>query len=177
MRAVWGPLVVASAVALAIATPLAPAAGTATLTLDRSIAATVAGQINEVRVAHGLAPLRVNVRLTRAATSHTREMAIGGYFGHESGDGEPFTWRLARFYPARGFARWQVGENLVWGSPGLSGEAVVRSWLSSSEHRAVLLAPGWREIGLAVAQVPLAPGEYRDRQTTIVTADFGVRSR
>jgi uncharacterized protein YkwD len=172
MRAVWGAMVVAFIVAI----PLAPAAADARVTMDRSLAASVEQQINVVREENGLAPLRVSLRLAAAAAYHTREMATSGYFGHESANGSAFSARIARFYPSRGFARWDVGENLIWGSPGLSADDVVRSWLASAEHRTILLSASWRELGLGVADIPAAPGTYGDRQTTIVTADFGART-
>jgi uncharacterized protein YkwD len=48
-------------------------------------------------------------------------------------------------------------------------------WLASPEHRANLMNPHWREIGVAAVHVTAAPGIYRGLDVTIVTTDFGVR--
>ena len=130
--------------------------------------------INELRAAHGLAPLRVSPDLTEAAEEHSQEMATAGYFAHESRDGTAFWKRLQRFYRPRG-RRWQVGENLAWASPGLSSSSAIRMWMRSPGHRANLLRPSWREIGLAAVRQTAAPGLYGGLRVTIVTADFGAR--
>src|SRR6478609_2716347 len=41
-------------------------------------------QINVVRQAHRLAPLKLSQQLTVAAVEHTTEMGEAGYFAHES---------------------------------------------------------------------------------------------
>ena len=163
--------------ALLFAIPVAPAATSQRVTIDRALDVSVLQGVNDVRAENGVPPLRLSVSLSRAAAAHTREMVAAGYFGHESSDGSPFWKRVKRFYGSNGFARWSVGENLVWGSPVLSSDDAVESWLESPEHRANLLSSSWREIGLAAAHVPAAPGTFGDRETTIVTADFGSRSR
>jgi uncharacterized protein YkwD len=161
--------------ALVLLIPVAPAASSERMTIDRALDLSVLVRVNEVRAENGLPLLRLSGPLARAAAAHTREMIADGYFGHSSSDGSPFWKRLQRFYGARGFARWSVGENLVWGSPDLSGDDAVQWWLGSPEHRANLLNPSWNEIGLAAVHVPLAPGTFGDREATVVTADFGSR--
>jgi uncharacterized protein YkwD len=47
--------------------------------------------------------------------------------------------------------------------------------INSPEHKAILLTPRWREIGLSAVHSSGAPGTYGGREVTIVTADFGVR--
>ena len=163
--------------ALLVALPVAPAATSRRVTIDRALDVSVLQRVNEVRAENGLPPLRLSASLSRAAAVHTREMVVSGYFGHESSDGSPFWKRVKRFYDSRGFGRWSVGENLVWGSPVLSSDDTVQTWLESPEHRANLLSPKWREIGLAATHVPSAPGAFGDRETTVVTADFGSRAR
>jgi uncharacterized protein YkwD len=48
-------------------------------------------------------------------------------------------------------------------------------WMNSPPHRANLLAPIWREIGLGAVHSDAAPGVYQGLAATIVTADFGAR--
>jgi uncharacterized protein YkwD len=50
-------------------------------------------------------------------------------------------------------------------------------WLSSPPHRANLMTARWREIGLGAVHSTGAPGVYRGGPATIVTADFGARTR
>jgi uncharacterized protein YkwD len=140
--------------------------------LDR----TLLQEINALRASHGLRPLRLSRGLQAAASAHSCEMAADGYFDHASADGA-FWQRVRSFYGTHRYRVWVVGENLMWRSPGLSARAVLAAWLRSPEHRANLLSPGWREIGIAAEHVARGPGLYGARPTTIVTADFGTRSR
>jgi uncharacterized protein YkwD len=116
--------------------------------------------VNATRAAHGLAPLRLDRTLGRAAEAHTRDMLRRNYFAH--GD---FYGRMVSFHLTG-----VLGENLAWGSGAYAqGRAIVRMWLGSAEHRANLLRPGFHRIGLGVAR-----GTFQGAQgTTIVTADFG----
>jgi len=170
-------VIAAAFVGLLLATPLAPAAIGSGVTIDRALDVSLLQRINEVRAEHSLPPLSLSRALSRAAAAHTREMATEGYFSHDSSDGSPFWQRVKRYYGSRGFMSWSVGENLVWGSPDLSSADALDAWLESAEHRANLLSRSWREVGLAAAHVADAPGAFGDGETTIVTADFGARSR
>lgn len=158
----------------------APSAGSArsfgTTTREPHLQAAVLAEINGFRAAHGLTRLRVSRALAAAAASHSLEMARRGFFSHDSADGSSFSKRLGRFYPASGFRSWSVGENLVWGGPDLSAAEAFRLWLASPPHRANLLTPRWREIGLSAVHSTDAPGVYGG-PATIVTADFGERAR
>jgi uncharacterized protein YkwD len=131
--------------------------------------------INAFRRAHDLEPLRLNLRLGAAAREHTVQMAEDGYFAHESADGSAFWKRIQSFYPSSSWAYWSVGENLLWSSPDVTPERALQLWLASPEHRANLMNPRWREIGVAAVHEPAAPGVYQGRDVTIVTTDFGVR--
>jgi uncharacterized protein YkwD len=131
--------------------------------------------INAFRRAHHLQPLRVNGRLSAAARAHTLQMAEDGYFAHESADGSAFWQRIQSFYPSTSWSYWSVGENLLWSSPDVTSTSALQLWLASPEHRANLLNPRWREIGVAAVHEAVAPGVYEGRDVTIVTTDFGVR--
>jgi uncharacterized protein YkwD len=132
-------------------------------------------EINEVRSRHGLPELRSSGSLAAAAEHHSRQMAVRGFFDHDSPDGSAFWKRVERYYPSRGASYWSVGENLAYGSPSLSAGGAVRAWMQSPGHRANLLSSAWREVGLAAVHAESAPGVYDGRKVTIVTADFGVR--
>ena len=134
-------------------------------------------QVNTLRLAHGLVPLRVSPSLRAAANVHSTQMARLGYFSHDSANGGSFSSRIATFYPARGYRSWTVGENLLWASPDVGALRALKLWLASPPHRANLLNPRWREIGLVAVHARSAPGVYGNAPTTIVTADFGTRSK
>jgi uncharacterized protein YkwD len=116
--------------------------------------------INAVRRAHGLAPLRIDPTLTDAARFHTLDMLRRDYFAH--GD---FAERMVHF----GAVGPTVGENLAWDSGAASARELVDAWLASPDHRANLLRPGFRRIGIG-----LAKGSFLGHPaTTVVTTDFG----
>jgi uncharacterized protein YkwD len=135
----------------------------------------VVDRMNDVRRAHGLRPLRLNPRLRTAAVFHSNDMGRRGYFEHDSISGTAFWRRIERFYPSRGFRSWTVGENLLWGTGSYGAAFAIREWMNSPPHRENLLSRDWREVGIGAVHFANAPGEYRGRAVTIVTADFGAR--
>jgi uncharacterized protein YkwD len=137
-------------------------------------AATLA-QINVVRAQHGLVPLAFSPALLASASAHDRQMVTGGYFGHEDPDGTGFASRIEHFYAQGRFLYYAIGENLYWTQGPVSGPALVARWMQSPEHRANLLNPNWRQVGVAVLNVTTAPGVFNDVPVTVVTVDFGVR--
>ena len=116
-------------------------------------------EVNRVRAAHRLPSLRSDVRLVRAARAHTSGMLRTKVFAH--GD---IASRLRRFGVSG-----RVGENLAWGTGSYTNPAaIVRMWLASPTHRANLLRPGFRRIGLAAAT-----GAFNGHAgAVVVTADF-----
>jgi len=132
--------------------------------------------INNIRRNHGLRPLVVSNRLSAAASQHTREMGVDGYFSHESHDGSAFWKRIERWYASRGWGSWEVGENILYSAPYPSATGAITTWMNSPPHRQNILDPAWREIGIAAVHFDAAPGTYRNAPVTIVTADFGSRA-
>jgi uncharacterized protein YkwD len=136
-----------------------------------SVRTTTVCLLNAERQARGLAPLRADRRLARAAGSHSRDMVAHRYFAHDSRSGVPFSARIAATGWMQGRDTWSVGENLAWGggraaAPG----AIVAAWMASSVHRRNILAPRFRTIGVGVAaSLPIAAGGTGATYTT----DFG----
>jgi uncharacterized protein YkwD len=110
--------------------------------------------VNGVRARNGRRPLGLGPALHRAARSHSVDMARRGYFDHG-----PFVQRLRRF----GVRAQAIGENIAYATePGFSAAVVLQMWMTSPSHRAVLLDPSFRRIGVGVA----------GGMTRLVTADF-----
>ena len=154
---------------------LAPAAVGTGSSQSVSLDLGVFQQLNAIRVEHGLAPLSLSPRLAAAAEAHSQDMVANGYFSHDSSNGAPFSDRLAAFYPEAGARRWAVGENIYWSTGQPSATRGVDAWMASPPHRANILDPSWRQIGIGAVTSPDAPGTYGGRAVTVITADFGVR--
>ncbi len=136
-------------------------------TIDKARRAT-ACLINARRVARGLRPLRVVSALNRAAQRHSEDMVRRNYFSHSSRNGASPSQRLRwAGWRARGSSLF--AENIAWGD-GSFGDAqsIVAGWMRSRGHRANILHPGFRQLGVGVA--PGVP-KRRARGGTY-TADF-----
>ena len=100
-------------------------------------------------------------------------MIRGGFFSHfgTTPPGQTLVDRLRRshYLPAR---RYVVGENLAYGRGGRSTPAsILRAWMHSTTHRANILAPSFREVGIGIEPgSPVAP-----KRGVTYTTDFGRR--
>jgi uncharacterized protein YkwD len=170
---------VLSATLLGAAAP----ASAATVSEKASLESALVVRMNAVRKAHALRPLRMVQSLSGAADRHARSMAGAAYFRHElftpkrerrwTGFGRWIRW----FYPGPGYRSWSAGENLAWGAPDITARQTVGRWLRSPGHRANLLAPGWRHVGIGAVHVRNPAGYYASwNDVTIVAAEFGRRS-
>jgi uncharacterized protein YkwD len=116
--------------------------------------------VNGARTSRGLAPLRIDPALERAARSWSAHLLAANAFTHGA-----FSQRM-RTFNVHGPA---IGENLAWGSgPYATAQATVRMWLGSPAHRANLLRPGYRRVGIGTAW-----GTFQGESGAMVaTADF-----
>ena len=89
-----------------------------------------------------LAPLILNTQLLNAAATHTQNMAVQDFFDHTGKDGSSMGSRIT----ATGYKFSSAAENIGAGSS--TPEAVVASWMNSSGHRANILNPNLKEIGI-----------------------------
>jgi uncharacterized protein YkwD len=137
---------------------------------DSALRATTLCLLNAQRAAHGVGPLRLDSRLSRASRGHSRDMAANRYFAHESRDGARFSARIARTGWMSGRSRWSVGENLAWGSGTLATpRSIVSAWMHSAGHRANILNGGFHVIGIGAARrAPVAASSG-----ATYTTDFG----
>ena len=108
--------------------------------------------LNAQRARFGLRPLKLNKRLSRAARRHARDMVRRRYFAHDSLGGGSFVDRIRRTGYLASARRWAVGENLAWGTRSSSApRAITRMWMNSPGHRANILSPSFREVGIGLA--------------------------
>ena len=152
------------------------AARTAWSSAETQLRTSLLTGLNQVRARHGLGGLEIDQGLDEAATAHSDEMLVDGYFGHLSSDGAPFWERIERFYPPPSAGSWRVGENLLWIPGPISAGRVISLWMASRGHRENILSPTWRQIGIGVGAEGDAPGVFGGRTVTVVTVDFGVRN-
>lgn len=118
--------------------------------------------INHFRTTRGLPALRIDRKLTRAATWLAHDMASNHYFAHIDTRGRTTYERLAAFgYPSIG---WR-GESIAAGNPG--ARTTFLQWRNSPTHRANLANRRFRSIGIARVQLSGSPYRY------YWVADFG----
>lgn len=122
----------------------------------------VAVLVNRERAKHGLPAVRASrllrISARRWALVQTRLSRFGHGDFHRRAGVFPFVRRGAR-------ADWSVGENLAWGLSRYSTpRRIVRAWMRSPAHRAVLLGT-WRYAAVISTRDAPMPG----RQTSGVT--------
>jgi uncharacterized protein YkwD len=148
-----------------VAVPAAALAGPARL--DHRERAMLHG-INGRRARHGLAAVRASRPLARAADYHSWEMLDADYFSHVSRDGSPFDQRIRRFARKRA-----LGETLAYVGGRCrraTARRMVRMWMESPGHRAILLSSRYRRVGLG-----MRAGRLGSTKVCMATADFGSR--
>jgi uncharacterized protein YkwD len=128
--------------------------------------------VNEQRERRGLASLRLNAKLSRAAQGHSEDMARKDYFDHTSPSGDTFADRIRRAGYLAGARSWTIAENIAWGGGSLASPgSTVKAWMRSPGHRANILQPRFRELGIGIADD--APVRGADGAT--YTTNFGFR--
>lgn len=108
-------------------------------------------EINAQRTARGLAPLATDPGLTTVAGKWASGLAFVGKLNHQD-LGKITGWRV-------------VGETIQQGHCGQSDRAVVEQWMASPTHRAILLSPAYRAVGVGTVC------DKHNREW--VVADFG----
>ena len=106
--------------------------------------------VNQSRRANGVAPLRINWKLSKYAWRHSRQMAIARSVYH-TGD----VWTHVQRFGARS---WGENVGMSW-----SLRALERAFMASPPHRANTLAARFHRVGIGVV---------RFRHSRWVTLDF-----
>jgi uncharacterized protein YkwD len=123
------------------------------------LASTITCLINVERSGAGLAPLGSSGKLVRAAKVHAADMIVHRYFDHTGHDGSEPLQRARRAGYLKHVVSFSIGENLADGyGPAGTPASMVDDWMASPEHRANILDPRFRQIGVAVKRgMPSAP--------------------
>lgn len=128
--------------------------------------------INAERAKAGAPPLAFDNDLSEAAQGHSQWMLAADVFSHTGSGGSSPTQRMkAAGYVLEG--SWATGENIAWATTraptGYQDEVKLlhTNLMNSSGHRANILNPNFREVGLGVEV-----GDYRGRSSAFVTEDF-----
>ena len=90
----------------------------------------------------GLAPLKLNQKLSAAAYTHSRDMALNDYFSHTGSDGSDVNARVR----SAGYRYRNAGENISAGYA--TPEEAMEGWMNSPAHKANILFPQVTEIGV-----------------------------
>ena len=117
---------------------------------------------NRERQRRGLKRLKGRGSLIRAARAHSRWMGRHNTYSHTGGGGSrPWQRAMRAGYPSRNVSEniWQSRgrsgsawhSKFHWNSSWRLGHAAVISWMNSPGHRANLLTPRWRDLGVGVA--------------------------
>ena len=119
--------------------------------------------LNQIRAQHNLPLFTANAQLRTAARAHSTNMLQKSYFDHNGPDG---TWdtRIARYLNST-----LVGENIAWGQGAYGTPAgIVDQWMHSPTHRAIILTPGLKRVGIGLVQ-----GSFQGADAAVMaTADF-----
>lgn len=155
------------ALLLIIVTLFAVSAGTSlyikkTNMISTVLPAVLADLTNDVRASNNEGILTRSSVLDTAARLKAEDMALRGYFAHNSPEGKtPWYW-----FNAAEYTFVYAGENLAIDFT--ESADVENAWLNSPGHRANILNARFTEIGIATKD-----GYYNGRPTTYVVQMFG----
>ncbi len=107
-----------------------------------TIADELLSYINDKREQLGLEPLILVEPLTQMALSHSTDMALNGFFSHDSPNLGSIEVR------AKGFGLNNIAENIAYGYP--DAKSVFDAWMNSADHRQNMLSADAQFIGLGV---------------------------
>lgn len=117
---------------------------------------------NQKRAALGLSQLRLNEKLSLAASHKAQDMFAHDYWSHNSPQGKT-PWD---FIVGSGYQYTMAGENLAKNFNTSTG--VVDAWMASPTHKDNIVKPGYRDIGFAIVN-----GTLNGEETTLVVQMFG----
>ena len=133
--------------------------------------------VNKERTSRGLHALKGAESLHNVAGTYAKRMVRDQFFDHTSPDGGTFVSRIKRTtYLKGGLRRWDIGENIAWGTGKLASPAeIVNAWMHSAGHRKNILTPNYNELGMGIAVGAPVSGSKSTGATYV--NEFGERRR
>jgi uncharacterized protein YkwD len=122
-----------------------------------TLASDYAAEISAYRRAHGLSAVRADSRLSAVALRQAQAMAASGSINHSAAGS--FSSRVTPLRKSR------AAENIAAGF--LTFAETLKQWKESAGHRANLLMPGAKKVG--VASVANAKSPYRMFWAMVIT--------
>jgi len=116
---------------------------------------------NTERQLNNLSVLKENILLDQSAQLKAEDMALKGYFAHNSPDGKaPWYW-----VEKVGYKYEYAGENLAVNFS--ESEDVITAWMNSPTHRANIVKGKYTEVGTGIAT-----GTYKGKESTFVVQHY-----
>jgi uncharacterized protein YkwD len=130
--------------------------------------------IGAERGTRGLATIRESAQLTLAAQRHADDMVARAFFAHVTPGGTTLAERVLATGYINNRRTWALGEAIAWAQDPLdTATQLVRAWLNSPPHRAILLDRSFRDVGIGLTP-GLTDGSAGAGATAVL--DFGFRS-
>jgi uncharacterized protein YkwD len=104
--------------------------------------------INSRRASHGVPKLNRHRDLNSAARRHANYVEDHHCWSHQCAGELSLLGRVQRSGYSSGASGWGCGEVMQWGD--MTPKQIVRSWMSSSLHRAALLDRKYEHLGVGV---------------------------
>jgi uncharacterized protein YkwD len=122
------------------------------------ISSAILNRVNADRAGSGLPGLSWNRQLYCLATDWSKQMAASGSLRHRD---------LNVTIRSAGYERYRtLGENILRGGTGMTGEQMEAAWMASAPHRANILSSSFTSIGIGLAVSP-------DGTLAYATQNFG----
>lgn len=111
--------------------------------------------INRERLRRDLRPVTYNPLLEKAAQAHAVDMLENFYLSHKNLQGQRSGERIKQtgYIKAPCSCSWKywTGENIAWGQKTI--REVMKDWMNSKDHRANILNPNFKEVGIGIDDV------------------------
>lgn len=130
--------------------------------------------IDAERAARGLPLVGESGQLNRAAQGHSDDMVARRFFEHVTPGGSTLGDRVDATGYIDGRHDWELGEAIAWAQQPLdTSDSLMRAWLASPGHRAIILDRRFRDVGIGVTP-GLTDGSANPGATAVL--DFGFRT-
>ena len=130
--------------------------------------------IDAERTARKLPVVHASSQLARAAQGHADDMVIRHFFEHVTPGGSTLGDRVHATGYIDGRRDWELGEAIAWAQQPLDTPVtLMRAWLASPAHRAIILDRRFRDVGIGVTD-GLTDGSPVPGATAVL--DFGFRT-